>query len=232
MLEKIPSRDSALENTSYARSTFDPSLHSGQADSRLTLLVSRFSFLVSRLSILFIISFIFLWLHILDDAIITNEPAWYGITILEFLLYCAVVYAIVPPLGVWLARRGSVWGLLIVLAYAFQAIYGAGLNHIKHLLSDFSGSRFLPTLLGMFGVQITDIRGYGFWTVMMGMAGLGVTPPHQHILASTLIAFVNVGLNLALIVLTALALYTWWQLRPDRFSSWKNQLVAERSADE
>ncbi len=154
-----------------------------------------------------------MWLHILDDAIITNEPAWYGITIPQFLFYCAVVYAIVPPLGLWLARRGSVLGLLIVLAYSFQAVYGAGLNHIKHIFGDFSGSRFLPTLLSLFGIQITDIRGYGFWTVIMGMAGLGVTPPHQHILASTVIAFINIGLNLALIVITALAIYTWWQMR-------------------
>ena len=174
---------------------------------------SRFAFLVSRITLLFCISFVFLWLHILDDAIITNEPAWYGITIPEFLFYCAVVYAIVPPLGLWLARRGSVWGLLIVLAYSFQAVYGAGLNHIKHIFGDFSGSRFLPTVLSLFGIQITDIRGYGFWTVIMGMAGLGVTPPHQHILASTVIAFINIGLNLALIVITALAIYTWWQMR-------------------
>ena len=177
---------------------------------------SRFSFLLSRITILFVFSFFFLWLHILDDALVTNEPAWYGITTLEFLLSCAVVYVIVPPLGLWLARRGSVSGLLIVLLYGFQAVYGAGLNHIKHLFGDFSGSRFLPTLLGLFGIQITDIRGHGFWTVIMGMAGLGVTPPHQHNIASSTVAFINVGLNLALIVLTATALYTWWQMRARR----------------
>lgn len=173
----------------------------------------RLAFLVSRITILFGVSFVFLWLHILDDAIITNEPAWYGITIPEFLLYCAFVYVIVPPLGLWLARRGSVWGLVILLFYGFQAVYGAGLNHIKHIFGDFSGSRLLPTLLGLVGIHITDIRGYGFWTVLMGMAGLGVTPPHQHILASTIVAFINIGLNLALILMTALALFTWWQMR-------------------
>jgi hypothetical protein len=120
---------------------------------------------------------------------------------------------IVPPIGVWLTRRGSVWGLVILLGYGFQAVYGAGLNHIKHIFGDFSGSRFLPGLLNLFGVQITDIRGHGFWTVIMGMAGLGVTPPHQHILASTVVAFINIGLDLALIVMVALALYTAWQLR-------------------
>lgn len=63
----------------------------------------RLKFFVSRITLLFGVSFVLLWLHILDDAIITNEPAWYGITVFEFLLSCAVVYAIVPPLGVWLA---------------------------------------------------------------------------------------------------------------------------------
>src|SRR3954466_11370751 len=99
----------------------------------------RLQFLVSRITILFAVSFVFLWLHILDDTYITNEPAWYGITAFEFLLSCALVYVIVPPLGLWLARRGSVWGLLIVLGYAFQAMYGGGLNHVKHIFGDFSG---------------------------------------------------------------------------------------------
>lgn len=168
---------------------------------------SRYTVLVSRITLLFLASFIFLWLHILDDAIITNEPAWYGITILEFLLYCALVYAIVPPLGLWLARRGSVWGLLIVLGYAFQALYGGGVNHIRHIFGDFRGSQLLPALLNAVGIQLTDIRGYGLGTVLMGMAGLGNTPTHEHILLSTIIAFINIALNLALILFTATALY-------------------------
>jgi hypothetical protein len=53
----------------------------------------------------------------------------------------------------------------------------------------------------------------------MGMAGLGVTPPHQHILASTLVAFINIGLNAVLIGLTGLALATWWQGRRERHPS-------------
>ncbi len=174
---------------------------------------NRLHFAVSRITILFIVSFVFLWLHILDDAIITNEPSWYGISIPEFLFYCALVYAIVPPLGLWLARRGSIVGLLIVLAYGFQALYGAGVNHVRHIFGDFSGSRLLPSLLGLVGIQISDIRGHGFGTVLMGMAGLGVTPPHEHILASTVVAFINIALNLALIGFTALAMYLWWQVR-------------------
>lgn len=173
----------------------------------------RLAWLVSRITILFGISFLFLWLHILDDALITNEPSWYGITIPEFLLYCAFVYAIVPPFGLWLARRGSIWGILIVLGYALQAMYGGGANHVRHIFGDFRGSQMLPMLLNAVGIQITDIRGHGFWTVMMGMAGLGVTPPHTHILASTIVAFANIAINLTLILFCLLAVYAWWQAR-------------------
>jgi hypothetical protein len=171
----------------------------------------RLEFLLTRITILFAASFVFLWLHILDDAIVTNEPAWYGITIPEFLLYCALVYAIVPPVGLWLARRGSFLGLVIVLVYALQAMYGGGVNHVRHIFGDFQGSRLLPTLMGAVGVQITDIRGYGIGTVLMGMAGLGTTPPHEHILLSTLVAFINIGLNAALIILCLMAMYALWQ---------------------
>jgi hypothetical protein len=184
-------------------------------------LSSRYKFLVARLTLLFFASFIFLWLHILDDAVITNEPAWYGITIPEFLFYCALVYAIVPPLGIWLARRGSIFGLLIVFVYSLQALYGAGLNHVRHIFGDFRGSQLLPALLNSLGIQITDIRGHGFGTVLMGMAGLGTTPPHQHILPSTVVAFVNIALSLALLVLTLLTMYAWWEMRrPDKKSNY------------
>lgn len=173
----------------------------------------RLKFLISRITILFVVSYIFLWLHILDDALITNEPAWYGISILEFLLYCAFIYAIVPPLGLWLARRGSLFGILIVMGYAFQAMYGGGANHVRHIFGDFRGSQFLPVVLNAFGVQVTDIRGHGFGTVVMGMAGLGITPPHEHILASTIVAFINIGLNAALILFCGLAIYAWFRAR-------------------
>ncbi len=173
----------------------------------------RYHFLVSRITILFVLSFVFLWLHIIDDAVITNEPAWYGISTFDFLLACALVYAIVPPFGLWLARRGSAVGLIIVLLYALQALYGGGINHVRHIFGDFRGSQILPLLLGNLGVNVTDIRGHGFFTVLMGMAGLGITPPHEHILASTVIAFINIALNLTLVVFCALALYVWFQNR-------------------
>ncbi len=177
---------------------------------------TRFHYLISRITVLFLISFVFLWLHILDDAFVTNEPSWYGITIAEFLLYCAIIYVIVPPLGLWLARRGSIVGLVIVLGYAFQAMYGGGLNHVRHLFGDYRGSQFLPIVLKAVGIPVTDIQGHGFLTVIGGMAGLGVTPPHTHNLLSTLVAFTNVGLNAVLILFTAMAIYTWWQARSAR----------------
>jgi tellurite resistance protein TehA-like permease len=125
-----------------------------------------------------------------------------------------------------LARRGSVIGLLIVMGYAFQAMYGGGVNHIRHIFGDFRGSQFLPVLLNAVGIQVTDIRGHGFWTVLMGMAGLGITPPHQHILASTLVAFINIGLNAALILFCALALYAWYHARrPAQAASAKRTAV-------
>lgn len=173
----------------------------------------RLHLVLSRITILFIVSFIGLWLHIVDDAIITNEPAWYGISVAEFLLACALVYMIVPPIGLWLARRGSVLGLLIVLGYAFQALYGAGVNHVRHLFGNFSGSQLLPTLLNSMGVDVTDIRGHGPLTVVTGMLGLGITPPHTHILASNILVFINIAVNISLILFSAAAIYFWWQAR-------------------
>jgi hypothetical protein len=176
----------------------------------------RLAFLVSRITILFGLSFAFLWLHILDDAFLTDEPAWYGISVAEFLLYCALVYAILPPFGLWLARRGSIWGLTILLVYALQAMYGGGVNHVRHIFGDFRGSQLLPALMNAVGIQISDIRGYGFGTVLMGMAGLGTTPPHQHILLSTVVAFINIALNLALLIFCLLAMYAWCSASPQR----------------
>ncbi len=168
---------------------------------------------ISRITLLFGISLFFLTLHVIDDAISTGEPAQYGVSIPAFLLYAALIYYIVPPLGLWLARRGSLLGLVIVGLYGFQAMYGAGLNHIRHMFGDFSGSRALPALLASLGIHITDIRGYGFGSVLMGMAGLGQTPPHTHTLPSSIVAFIDIGVNAVLIGFCLLALVTWWSLR-------------------
>lgn len=168
----------------------------------------EFKPLIDRITLLFGVSLFFLTLHVIDDAISTGEPAEYGVTIAEFLLFAALIYLIIPPLGLILARRGHILGLVVVTLYGFQAMYGAGLNHVRHMFGDFSGSRLLPGILASFGFHITDIRGYGFGSVLMGMAGLGQTPPHTHTLASSLIAFIDIGLNAVLIgfCLAALAL--------------------------
>ena len=183
---------------------------STKAYNRLMRLWARFSIpqaeLVPRITLLFGLSFVFLTLHILDDAFVTGEPGWYGIGIGEFLFYLLLIFGIVPPLGLYLARRGNRWGFVILLLYALQALYGAGLNHIRHLMGDFRGSQLLPTLLQWWGIQVGDTRGHGMLSLLAGMAGLTGVPPHSHTLASTLVVFVSVGVNLVLIGLLALAL--------------------------
>ncbi len=173
----------------------------------------RLKSLIQRITILFLVSLFFLSLHIIDDAISTGEPAEYGVGVVEFIFYAALVYAVLPPLGLLLARRGHVAGLILLALYGMQAMYGAGLNHIRHMFGDFSGSRALPALLSNFGIHVADIRGYGFGSVLMGMAGLGETPPHTHTLISSLIAFVDIGLNAVLIGLCLAAMALWWRSR-------------------
>lgn len=168
---------------------------------------------VRYVTVLFLVSLFFLTLHVIDDAFSTGEPAQYGVSIPEFFLYAAFIYLILPPIGLWLARRAKWYGFVIVTVYGFQAMYGAGLNHVRHMFGDFSGSKTLPTLLAYLGIHLTDIRGYGFGSVLMGMAGLGQTPPHTHTLLSSAIAFIDIGLNAVLIVMTLLALREWWRTR-------------------
>lgn len=174
---------------------------------------TRRDLIVQRISLLFGISLFFLALHVIDDAVSTGEPAEYGVTVPEFLLYAALIYAIIPPLGLLLARRGSVLGIIVVALYGLQAMYGAGLNHVRHMFGDFSGSRLLPALLRDFGIQVVDIRGYGFGSVLMGMAGLGQTPPHTHTLPSSLVAFIDIGLNAVLVGFCGAALIAFRRQR-------------------
>lgn len=162
---------------------------------------------IRPLTILFCVSLFFLALHVIDDGLNTGEPDQYGVSLGEFYLYAALIYLVVPPLGLILARRNHVLGFVIVILYAFQALYGAGVNHIRHLFGDFSGSQFLPALLNMAGFQIRAPRGYGLVSVLLGMAGLGQTPPHTHNLFSSLVVFIDTGLNLALLIVAFLALY-------------------------
>ncbi|MBI3538172.1 MAG: hypothetical protein HY070_11535 [Chloroflexi bacterium] len=153
-----------------------------------------------NITILFGISLIGLAFHALDDALVTREPDWYSIGVAEFLLYVALIYLIVPPIGLWLTRRNANWfGIVILAAYAFQAFYGAGLNHVRHLFGNFSGSQLLPMILNALGVNYqAALNQPGFWPVVMNMAGLGVTPPHTHTFLSNVIVFCNIGINIAL----------------------------------
>ena len=163
------------------------------------------------ITVLFFVSLVGLGLHVLDDAFVTREPDWYGISTGEFLFTCAMLYLIVPPFGLWLARRGNLFGLAIVLLYAFQAMYGAGLNHIRHLLGQFQGSQLLPTIFRSLNIDYTPyLINHGFLSVIMNMAGLGITPPHTHTMVSNLIVFFNVGLNATLIGFILLATREWW----------------------
>lgn len=162
--------------------------------------------LTPKIAFLFGVSFVFLTLHALDDAFVTGEPGWYGIGSGEFLFYLLLIFGIVPPFGLYLARRGNRWGFAILLLYAIQAFYGAGLNHIRHLMGDFRGSQLLPTLFDALGIQVGDTRGHGFLSLLAGMAGLTGVPPHSHSLASTLVVFVSLGVNIVLIGMLLLAL--------------------------
>ncbi len=174
---------------------------------------------VRSLTLLFITSLFFLALHVIDDALATGEPAEYGISAPEFFLYTALLYLVIPPLGLLLARRGQMLGLLIVLLYALQAFYGAGVNHIRHMFGDFGGSKLLPTLLGLFGVRLSEPQGYGMLSVLLGMAGIGQTPPHAHSLFSTIVVLVDTALNLALMAVAVAALYDAWRIRSTRTAS-------------
>ncbi len=176
------------------------------------ILSTKWTTYLRYITILFCVSLVGLGLHALDDALVTREPDWYNIGVGEFLFDLALIYLIVPPIGLWLARRGHVIGLAILLAYAFEAFYGAGVNHVRHLMGDFRGSQLLPRVFNALEINYTPyLTGHGFLSVVMNMAGLGVTPPHTHTLASTLVVFFNIGLNLALMFYIVLAAREWWQ---------------------
>ena len=159
--------------------------------------------------ILFAVSLFFLMTHVVDDAFNLGEPRDWGVSTAEFLFIVASMYLIIPPLGASLARRGSVWGFVIVLLYALQAYYGGGINHMRHLTGDFGGAGFISRTLTSFGIPWGDIRGHGFLTGIAAMLGLGITSPHSHTWWSTGIALINVLLNIPLIGLCVFAIIEW-----------------------
>ncbi|MCL4395222.1 MAG: hypothetical protein M1482_10545 [Chloroflexi bacterium] len=166
------------------------------------------------ITILFFVSLVGLSLHGLDDALVTREPAWYSIGVGEFLFYLALIYYIVPPLGLLAARRGHIVGLGILALYSLQAFYGAGVNHVRHLFGNFQGSQLLPHIFTALGIDYAPyLTGHGFLSLITNMAGLGVTPPHTHTLASDVVVFFNIGLNLVLMYYLALAGREWWRIR-------------------
>ncbi len=164
------------------------------------------------ITVLFFASLIGLGLHAIDDAYVTREPDWYSLSPELFLVVVALIYLIVPPIGLVLARRGNWLGLVVLAGYAFQALYGAGINHVRHLFGNFSGSQLLPTILTALKIDYTPyLNTRGVLPLLLNMAGLGVTPPHSHTIPSTMIVFCNIAINLTLFVFLFLAALELWR---------------------
>ena len=159
------------------------------------------------LAILFAVSIVFLALHAAYDGIVLGEAEDWGVGIVEYFFYLALIYLIVPPLGVFLAQRSNPIGYGIVGLYALQVMYGAGITDDRPMIG------IVPRLLGVFGVQVTSIQGYGFFSVIMEILGLAPSEPRVSSLFSTAIAYTNVIVNGALVVLCLLGLWTWWSQR-------------------
>lgn len=163
------------------------------------------------ISILFGVSLVGLALHALDDAYVTGEPNWYGVPPEEFLIVVALIYLIVPPIGLWLLRRGQAVGFIIVAGYAFQALYGAGINHVRHLYGNFSGSQLLPTILTALKIDYSPwLATRGITPLLLNMIGLGNTPPHSHTTLSNIVVFSNIAINLTLFYFLFLAARELW----------------------
>lgn len=162
---------------------------------------------------LFVISLFFLIIHVLDDAFNLGEPKDWGVSIPEFLLIVASLYLIIPPFGAMLARRGHPLGFLLVMAYGFQAFYGAGLNHLRHLQGEFGGIGLIGRLLTSFGIDCLAMQGKGFVTGVLAMLGCGVTSPHTHAWWSNAVAVTDTLLNIPLILLCGWALVLWFRAR-------------------
>ena len=161
--------------------------------------IFHFSEPIRGITILFVSSILLLTMHVLDDAFIVGEAAWYGISTAEFLASLVLIYGIFPPLGLYLVQRGKVLGFVILIIYTLQAFYGAGLNHVRHLMGDFRGSQALNSLLRTFDISVGNLNGQGFWSLLAGMLGLndGV-PPHTHSMFSNVVVFLSIAVNLTL----------------------------------
>lgn len=159
------------------------------------------------ITMLFGLSLVGLSLHAIDDAYVTREPDWYSLSPELFLVVVALIYLIVPPIGLVLARRGNWFGFVILAGYTFQALYGAGINHVRHLFGNFSGSQLLPTILTALRIDYTPyLNTRGVLPLLMNMAGLGTTPPHSHTILSSVVVFCNIAINLTLFYYLFLAI--------------------------
>jgi hypothetical protein len=157
--------------------------------------------------ILFVVSIVFLALHAAYDGIVLGEAEDWGVGIVEYFFYLALIYLIVPPLGVFLAQRSKPMGYGIVGLYALQVMYGAGITDDRPMIG------IMPRLLGIFGIQVTSIHGFGFFSVIMEILGLTPSEPRASTLFSTAMAYTNVIVNGALVVLCLLGLWMWWSQR-------------------
>ncbi len=163
--------------------------------------------------LLFWLSLALMAAHVLDDAFNVGEADWWGVSIPEFLAFNVHLYLVAPPIGWLLARRGRALGFGIVLVYAFQAFYGGGLNHVRHLMGEFGGSRLLPSILRALNIDIGPVAGRGWLTGVFWFFGLGTTPPHSHSPLSNLIVFLAIGVNAALIALCVAGWWVTWRRR-------------------
>ncbi len=165
-------------------------------------------FCVKRLNkyvtVLFFASLLFLALHAAYDGIVLDEAADWGVSLLQYLLYLAIIYLIVPPLGLFLARRFNPIGWVILGLYALQVMYGAGITDDQPMLG------IMPRLLGSLGVHISGIQGYGFFSIILEILGFAPSEPPSPTLFSNLVADANIVVNGALILLCVLALRSWW----------------------
>ena len=157
--------------------------------------------------ILFAVSLVFLALHAAYDGIVLGEAEDWGVTLAQYFLYLALIYLIVPPLGVYLARRFNPVGWVIVGLYALQVMYGAGITDDRPMLG------VMPRILGSLGVHITSIQGYGFMSIILEILGFAPAEPRAPSLFASGIAYVNIAVNAALVLLCLLALGVWWSQR-------------------
>ena len=156
------------------------------------------------ITVLFGASLLFLAFHAAYDGIVLDEAEDWGVTLAQYFFYLALIYLIIPPLGLFLARRLNPLGWIILGSYALQVMYGAGITDDQPMLG------VMPRLLGNLGVHISGIQGYGFFSIILEILGFAPAEPQKPTLFSILVADVNIVVNGALILSCLFALRSWW----------------------